>query len=111
MRGRAVRRRAARDLLMFDDDRLTGVTRILMKSGREQIAACEHLTREILAAGDDGFAEGWLAVHGPRLLAAAQLVRPAAIAQVMAGVPKIRVAAAAGIARGTLDRWLDTTAR
>lgn len=54
----AVRRRAARDLLMFDDDRLTGVTRILMKSGREQIAACGHLTREVLAAGDDGFAQG-----------------------------------------------------
>ncbi|WP_175581844.1 hypothetical protein [Pseudonocardia sp. Ae706_Ps2] len=104
----AVRRRAARDLLMFNDDRLTGVTRILMKSGREQIAACGHLTQEVLDFGEeDGFAEGWLAVHGPRLLAAAHLVRPAAIAQVMAGVPKIRVAAAAGIARGTLDRWLD----
>lgn len=50
-------------------------------------------------------------MHGPRLLAAAQLARPAAVAQVIAGVPKIRVAAAAGIARGTLDRWLDTTAR
>lgn len=78
-----------------------------MKAGREQIASCGHLTREILAAGDDGFAEGWLAVHGPRLLAAAvQLVRPAAIGQVMAGVPKIRVAAAAGIARGVFDGWL-----
>lgn len=50
-------------------------------------------------------------MHGPRLRAAAQLARPAAIAQVIAGAPKIRVAAAAGIARDTLDRWLDATAR
>lgn len=108
----AAGRSAARDLLMFDDDRVAGVARVLIKAGRERVAACGHLTRAVLASGGDaGFAEGWLAVHGQRLLVAAQLVRPAAVAQVDAGVPKIRVAAAAGIARGTLDRWLDAPGR
>jgi transposase len=37
-------------------------------------------------------------------------LRRAAVAAVVAGLPKARVARAAGISRVTLDRWLDAPA-